>query len=197
MLAKHTGKIWSHIDLIIDGKVKQTSKRGFKVPKSMHHFNQMGTLPDDVIESFLSNVVNGLWTLKDFYEQCNRYKVVMQLRRDIIEYLIEMGGLKPGASWEDATTTFPKITPTWLETWVPAMETVAKKARVLPEGLKAQLRMMLEAAKVIRRCEVQLVFYNIIVCTLVLFRRRRRDPASTSTWHVKRKFHCTTRTASP
>ena len=129
-LAKHTGKIWDLIDLIIDGKVKKVRGRDFKIPKSLHHFNHMGPLPDDIIEGFLGQVVDGRWTLKDFYEQCNRYKTVMQLRRQVIEFMLEIHGVAPGCSWDQLIAKYPQITPSFMEMWVPTMASVAKKARV-------------------------------------------------------------------
>ena len=161
-LAKHTGKIWDQVDLIIGGKVKKGKGRDFKVPKSMHHFNHMGPVPDDVLLGFLTQVTEGHWLLKEFYEQCNRYKVVMQLRAKIIEFMISMGGLDQESSWETTTATYPKITPAFMEQWVPTMESVAKKARVLPDGLKDLLRDMLRVGEVERLAKVPLLFVLLI-----------------------------------
>ena len=161
-LAKHTGKIWDLLDLIIDGKVKKVKGRDFKIPKSLHHFNHMGPLPDDIIEGFLAQVTDGRWTLKDFYEQCNRYKTVMLLRRQIIEYMMDIGGVGAGCSWDQLTNKFPQVTPSFMEMWVPTMASVAKKARVLPDGLKIQLKAMTQAKKIAERVKVGRQ-YNIIL----------------------------------
>ena len=163
-LAKHTGKIWDQIDLIIGGKVKKGKGRDFKVPKSMHHFNHMGPVPDDVLLGFLIQVTEGHWVLKEFYEQCNRYKVVMQLRRYIIEFLISLGGLDQGSSWEKTITTYPKITPAFMEQWIPTMESLAKKARVLPDALKDLLRDMLVAGEAERRAQVRFLCVPVKGC---------------------------------
>ena len=108
---------------------------------------------------FLTQVTEGRWSLKEFYEQCNRYKVVMQMRRQIIEFMISLGGIDQGSSWETTTKAYPKITPAFMEQWIPTMEAVAKKARFLPEGLKNQLRDMLKVGDIERRAQV-LVFVN-------------------------------------
>ena len=141
--------------------MKKGKGRDFKVPKSMHHFNHMGPVPDDVLLGFLTQVTEGRWSLKEFYEQCNRYKVVMQMRRQIIEFMISLGGLDQGSSWEATTKAYPKITPAFMEQWIPTMEAVAKKARFLPEGLKNQLRDMLKVGDVERRAQV-LVFGTVV-----------------------------------
>ena len=187
-LAKHTGKIWDLIDLIIDGKVKKVRGRDFKIPKSLLHFNHMGPLPDDIIEGFLGQVTDGRWTLKDFYEQCNRYKTVMQLRRQVIEFMLEIHGVSPGCSWDQLIAKYPQITASFMEMWVPTMASVAKKARVLPDGLKVQLRAMTKVSEVQDRVKVGHLF-NIKLCPMFdCFRARSRARVRLSSWVMRPRF---------
>ena len=79
------------------------------------------------------------------------------MRGKIIEFMISMGGLDQGSSWDITTATYPKITPAFMEQWVSTMESVAKKARVLPDGLKDLLRDMLKVGEVERLAKVPLL----------------------------------------
>ena len=119
ILAHHTGEIWSKISKILGGNVVKLKGRDFKVPRSLHHFTQMGAIPDSVLAGLLENVCNGTWTLRDFSTQCIMYKATMQLRGMIIENLQSLGCISPGkaVAWDDVKAKSPSL-PT--SSWTPS-----------------------------------------------------------------------------
>ena len=157
-LARHMGPVWNLVNDIMDGKVKKVKGKDFKIPKSLHHFNGMGGVPDDVLATMLTRVVDSVWSTKDFYAQCGRYKVVMGLRSLILDYLVEKGGLDSETTWAELVTKFPKLTDQFVDTWVPTMSTMTKKQRALPDALRQLLKGMLEVAGVEERTRVSSFF---------------------------------------
>ena len=158
-LARHMGPIWDMVSDIMEGKVKKVKGKEFKIPKSLHHFNGMGGVPDDVLQSMLTRVTESAWSTKDFYMQCGRYKVVMGLRSLILDYLVEKGALDASTTWPELVAMFPKLTDQFVDTWVPTMSTMTKKQRALPDALRQLLKGFLEIASADERARVSFFFY--------------------------------------
>ena len=159
-LARHMGPVWDMVSDIMEGKVKKVKGKDFKIPKSLHHFNGMGGVPDDVLKDMLTRVVESVWSTKDFYAQCGRYKVVMGLRALILDYLVEKGGLDASTTWPELLINFPKITEQFVDTWVPTMSAMTKKQRALPDALRQLLKGMLEVANAEERTRVTFFLYK-------------------------------------
>lgn len=157
-LARHTGSIWELISDILEGRVKKAKGRDFKIPKSLHHFNGMGNMPDTVLKQMLTRVVDGAWTTKELYEQCGRYKVVMGLRAMILEFVVEHKAMEEGSTWAQLVAKMPRITDPFVDTWVPTMAAMTKKQRSMPEALKSILKTMIHENSVEQRAKVHLLF---------------------------------------
>ena len=54
------GPVWDMVSDIMEGKVKKVKGKDFKIPKSLHHFNGMGGVPDDVLKDMLTRVVESV-----------------------------------------------------------------------------------------------------------------------------------------
>ena len=95
---------------------------------------------------------------------------------------MDIGGVGAGCSWDQLTVKFPQVTPSFMEMWVPTMASVAKKARVLPDGLKIQLKAMTQASKVAERVKVGRQYNIILSPKTFLCRMLARAKAKLSTW---------------
>jgi hypothetical protein len=158
-LGQAQGKLWSHIDAVLAGRVKRVQGNApFKIPRSQYPFIHMGKIPEDILEQFFRNVVAGLWSLKAFTDECKRYKATMATRKLIIEYLVTKTWMPPRSSWDECTNLFPKMDDEWVDQWVLSVMMMPVLKQHLPENAKDAIVQLHRGLTSNRRTQVPFPF---------------------------------------
>jgi hypothetical protein len=150
-IAKRRGKIWDMISQIISGQVRvRAGSRKPKPLKSPHKFNTMGAIPDEVLQDYLARVVDGMWDVTIFYNQCIEYKLVMRVRRMIIEYMLQIRKITHDDVWEEIGKTYPGIDDSLVNLWTRTLTSARKKEKI-PAKLKERIVQLINEADSQRR----------------------------------------------
>jgi hypothetical protein len=171
-IAKREGRLWHLLEAVIYGRVKRLKGRpAFKKPGSCNQFIHMMKVPDDVIEKFLTHVVDGLWTMRAFVDECKRYKATMSMRKLVLEYMVTKGWLPDGASWSMCQIEYPVIDDAWVGSWIRAIMLMPATRQTLPENAKSSLMHIHEEKVGSRRTQVHLLptcFSVVLSCIVVI-----------------------------
>jgi hypothetical protein len=140
-LVRRGPEAWSRIAALLEGRVTNTSKSKFKEIKSPSLFQPMVILDDATVATLLDNVIQGKWDRKLFLSQCKFYKCQLDLKRQILDWMVTAGHFNVRGSWEALCTQYPKGDLNALvDTWSNALkDSKMADRRVLPTNLAEAL----------------------------------------------------------
>ena len=126
------------IACLLEGRVTNTSKTKFKEVKSPALFQAMVTLDDATL---LENVIQGKWDRKLFLSQCKFYKCQLDLKKQILDWMVTAGHYNVRGSWEDLCIKYPKGDLNALvDTWSNALkDSKMADRKILPTNLAEAL----------------------------------------------------------
>jgi hypothetical protein len=134
----------------------------------------MVTLDDATVTALLDNVIQGKWDRKLFLAQCKFYKCQLDLKRQILDWMVTAGHFNVRGSWEDLCAKYPKGDLNALvDTWSNALkDSKMAERRVLPTNLAEALTQIANdslrvLAFSIYTCVVGM-WYMIFICVLHL-----------------------------
>ena len=108
-LVRRGAEAWSRIAAVMQGVVqKSANKTKFKEIKSPALFQPMVVLDDKTVCHLLDHVIAGKWDKKIFISQCKFYKCQLELKRQIMEWMVMFGHIDAKASWESLLLKFPQ-----------------------------------------------------------------------------------------
>jgi hypothetical protein len=85
-IASKRGELWDVLWDVING-FNCAKPKTFKKPGSAGVFNTMGSVPEDVVLTYLRNVLGGRWTCAAFRRECTIYKKTLVVREEIMANL--------------------------------------------------------------------------------------------------------------
>ena len=140
-LVRRGPEAWSKIACLLEGRVTNTSKTKFKEIKSPALFQAMVTLDDATVTTLLENVIQGKWDRKLFLSQCKFYKCQLDLKKQILDWMVTAGHFNVRGSWEDLCIKYPKGDLNALvDTWSNALkDSKMADRKILPTNLAEAL----------------------------------------------------------
>ena len=140
-LVRRGPEAWGKIAALLEGRVINKSASKFKEIKSPALFQPMVTLDDSTVTALLDNVIQGKWDRKLFLAQCKFYKCQLDLKRQILDWMVTAGHFNTRGSWEDLCAKYPKGDLNALvDTWSNALkDSKMAERRVLPTNLAEAL----------------------------------------------------------
>ena len=140
-LVRRGPEAWGKIAALLEGRVTNKSASKFKEIKSPALFQPMVTLDDSTVTALLDNVIQGKWDRKLFLAQCKFYKCQLDLKRQILDWMVTAGHFNSRGSWEDLCAKYPKGDLNALvDTWSNALkDSKMAERRVLPTNLAEAL----------------------------------------------------------
>ena len=83
----------------------------------------MVILDDKTVTYLLEQVIQGKWDKKLFISQCKYYKCQLELKRQILEWMLTARHIEPKVTWEDLVAKYPQADLVALvDTWSNALK---------------------------------------------------------------------------
>jgi hypothetical protein len=150
-LSMKTGEMWDLIDRCLTAREMPS---GWKIPRTINKFNQLGGLDDDLVVGWLRQVCSGSLTLADLHGKCIAEKARKKVRKWIQEVIAvkcpKVGKqLVENMSWSTLASHFPHSTQeSFIASWVTigqARPASAGPPDLMKEALLTWIKLDLEA----------------------------------------------------
>ena len=105
-MANWRGEMWELIEKIFKGEVNEIKGKNNKVkkfvkPTSANSFKSMSGIPEDILKGWLKQIIAGTIAVKDFGDNCIKYKKESAIMEDIVDF-INQTEQKQFVDWDDA-----------------------------------------------------------------------------------------------
>ena len=108
-LVRRGPEAWARIANVMQGAVqKSANKTKFKEIKSPALFAPMVVLDDKTVCHCLDQVIAGKWDKKNFISQCRYYKCQLELKRQILEWMVTSRHIEAWTAWDELLAKYPQ-----------------------------------------------------------------------------------------
>ena len=149
-LAKHTGKAWTNLDIILDGKYKDAlTKKPAGPPTSISHFLHLGNIPPEAVANLFAQIIEAKLPIKKLCEACIRWKATHSLQMYILATAQAARPFKDFSTWEKLSKIIPALChQKFIDGWVTAIKVKHDKFEP-PPALKEAIIAQCEEKRVL------------------------------------------------
>ena len=154
-LVRRGPEAWSKIAMLLQGVVnKGVTKAKFKEIKSPALFQPMVILDDKTVTYLLEQVIQGKWDKKLFISQCKFYKCQLELKRQIMEWMLTARHIEANTTWEELVARYPQQDLVALvDTWSNALkDSKMSERKTLPTNIAEVLTDMVSKQQRVSTC---------------------------------------------